>query len=84
MSRMLTIVSLAGIMVLILLPLLYAVSLHHLWANGEDDLWVKGDNVKQHLVAFKGLLSTLVALGVTILGALGLIALRLIDRHFRG
>jgi hypothetical protein len=73
MSRMLTIISFAGIVVLMLMPLLVL------------DRWTGVDIAPgHHYVAAKALVVSLVVLGVSISGAIALIVIRLFDRYFRG
>jgi len=76
MTRMLTIISGAGIMVLVLMPALEA---HRLWeALTTDDF-----AMKNHIGA-KVFFFALVTLVVTIAGPLALIVIRLLERRFRG
>jgi hypothetical protein len=76
MTRMLTIISGAGIMVLVLLPLLEA---HRLW-----EAWTNDDFAMKNHIGAKVLFFALVILGVTIASPLALIASRLFARYFRG
>jgi low temperature requirement protein LtrA len=76
MTRMLTIVSFAGIMVLALMPLWVE---HHLFTAR-----LIGGEEAQSYVAAKALLVSLIVLGVSMSGALALIIIRLAERRFRG
>ncbi len=76
MSRTLTIISCAGIMVLSCLPVCVLLRLHEISRGVETDT--------QHLVGAKALLISLIVLGVSISGAVGLILIRLFERRSRG
>ena len=73
---MLTIISGAGIMVLVLMPLLV---LHR--AYTDNGLGIDTDH---HYLGAKALLVSLIVVGASISGALALIMIRLFDRYFRG
>ncbi len=77
MSRMLTIVSGAGIMVLVSIPILF---LGAYWEHYDD--WGYLD--LQRLAAARALFLALLILGLTLSGAVALIVIRLSDRCFRG
>ncbi len=77
MTRTLTIISGAGIMVLVSIPILF---LGAYWEHYAD--WGYLD--LQRLVAARALFLALVILGVTLSGAVALIVIRLSDRCFRG
>jgi hypothetical protein len=83
MSRLLTIISGAGILVLVSIPILFlgAYSEH---VDDWEHFGVWGSLGLHHLVAARALFLALLVLGVTISGALALIVVRLADRHFRG
>ena len=76
MTRMLTIISGAGIMVLSFLPVCVLLRLHEVSRGVETDT--------QNLVGAKALLVSLIVLGVSVFGAMGLIVIRLVDRRIRG
>ena len=80
MTRMLTIISGAGILVLVSMPILF------LGAHMEDlqRLSDQGYIDRQPLAATRALFLALIVLGVTVSGALALITIRLSDRYFRG
>ena len=73
---MLTIISGAGIMVLVSIPILVL--------GGHWDYSDVGDVDLERLAGVRALALTLLVLGVTMTGALAMIVIRLADRYLRG